>query len=166
MKTVLAIALVQAAMGAFDTLYYHEYKLKLPKSSLAGLELKLHAARDFAYAVIFFSFGWIEWRGAFAAVFAAIIVAEIFITLWDFFEEDRTRKLPRGERAMHALMGIVYGIMLAFFAPILWEWWLQPSGFARADYGWMSWTMAAMALGVFGSGLRDLWASLRPRLTN
>ena len=161
MKTVLYIALVQAAMGAFDTLYYHEYKLRLPKAVTAVLELRLHAMRDFSYAVIFFSFGWLEWHGAFAAIFALIILGEIGITVWDFIEEDMTRKLPKGERAMHSLMGIVYGGLLAYLVPILWEWWQLPAGFVRTDYGWLSWAMGAMALGVFGSGLRDLWASLR-----
>jgi uncharacterized protein len=160
MKTVLYIALVQAALGAFDTLYYHEYKLRLPKAVTAVLELRLHAARDFSYAVIFFSLGWLEWHGAFAVVFSLIILGEIGITLWDFIEEDATRKLPKGERAMHSIMGIVYGGLLACLAPLIWEWWQQPTGFLKADYGMLSWVMAAMALGVFGSGLRDLWASL------
>ncbi len=159
MNTVLYIALVLSAMGAFDTLYYHEYKLQLPKAKTAALELRLHAVRDFFYATIFFSFGWLEWHGGFAAVFAAIILAEIFITMWDFVEEDATRKLPKGERVMHSAMGIVYGALLAFLAPVLWSWWQLPLGFVRADHGLLSWVMAAMAIGVFGSGLRDLWAS-------
>lgn len=161
MTTVLYIALVQASLGAFDTLYYHEYTLRLPSTPTAKLELRLHAARDFAYALIFFSLGWVEWHGALAAIFAALILGEVIITQWDFIEEDATRKLPKGERAMHSIMGIVYGVMLAFLAPILWEWWLLPTAFQRADHGWLSWTMAAMALGVFGSGVRDALASLR-----
>jgi uncharacterized protein len=161
MITVLYIALVLACMGAFDTLYYHEYKLQLPKAHTAVLELRLHAVRDFFYATIFFSFGWLEWQGVFAAIFALIILAEIFITMWDFVEEDMTRKLPKGERVMHSAMGIVYGALLAFLAPVLWQWLQQPTGFLRADHGWLSWAMAAMAFGVFGSGMRDLWASFR-----
>jgi uncharacterized protein len=166
MITVLYIALVQGAFGAFDTLYYHEYVLRLPRTVTAGLELKLHALRDFAYALIFFSLGWLEWHGIFALIFGLIILAEVFITLWDFLEEDRTRKLPKGERAMHAIMGIAYGALMAYFAPILYSYWQMPSGFQQADYGWLSWIMAAMAIGVFGSGLRDLWSSLRMSTRN
>ena len=161
MNIVLYIAIVLSAMGAFDTLYYHEYKLGLPTLPTAKLELRLHAVRDFFYATIFFSLGWLEWRGAFAAVFAAIILVEIFITMCDFVEEDMTRKLPKGERVMHSAMGIVYGTLLASLAPVLWTWWQAETGFSRADYGWQSWLMAAMAIGVFGSGLRDLWSSLK-----
>ena len=43
----------------------------------------------------------------------ALLLAEISITLWDFIEEDNIRRLPAGERAMHAVMGIVYGAFLA-----------------------------------------------------
>jgi uncharacterized protein len=161
MNTVLYIALVLASMGAFDTLYFHEYKLQLPKTKTAVLELRLHAARDFVYAVLFFSLGWLEWHGAFAVVFAALILIEVGITQWDFIEEDMSRKLPKGERVMHSLMGIVYGILLATFAPILWDWWSEPTGFARMDHRWMSWAMLAMAAGVFMSGVRDLWSSMQ-----
>lgn len=159
MNTVLWIALVQGAMGAFDTVYYHEWTLRLPSQANAKRELRLHATRDFAYALLFFSLGWVEWHGGWAWAFAGIVAAEIVITLWDFLEEDRTRKLPGGERVMHALMGIVYGTMLAFFAPIWWEWLHEPTGFVRVTHGWQGWAMGAMAGGVFLSGVRDLVAS-------
>lgn len=45
------------SLGAFDTLYYHEYRLKLPHSGHTRIELRLHAARDFAYAIIIGSLG-------------------------------------------------------------------------------------------------------------
>jgi hypothetical protein len=44
------------------------------------------------------------------------------ITLWDFIEEDRVRRLPAGERAMHAVMGIVYGAFLANLVPEIVRW--------------------------------------------
>jgi uncharacterized protein len=163
MNTVLYIAIVQAALGAFDTLYFHEFKLQLPKTVTAAKELRLHAARDFAYATVFFSLGWLEWHGAMAVVFSLVILTEFIITMWDFIEEDGTRKLPKGERIMHSVMGIVYGIWIAYLAPILWDWWQMPTGFARADHGVLSWIMGAMALGVFASGIRDWWASVGMR---
>ena len=52
MNAAIWILMVQACLGAFDTLYYHEYKLRLPHGDHTKLELKLHAARDFAYAII------------------------------------------------------------------------------------------------------------------
>jgi hypothetical protein len=59
MRTAIWLLLVQASLGAFDTLYYHEYKLKLPSGIHTGLELRLHAARDFAYAIIIGSLGFV-----------------------------------------------------------------------------------------------------------
>ena len=163
MKTVIFLALAQAALGAFDTLYYHEYKLRLPKTTTAVLELRLHASRDFLYALIFLSFAWLEWHGLFALVFSAFIAAEIFITLWDFVEEDLTRKLPAGERVMHTVMAIIYGALLANLIPIVFQWWEQDSGMVRVDYGYFSLLLSLLSVGVFGSGVRDLLASMQMR---
>src|SRR5690242_4089267 len=98
MLTALVLLAVQGALGAFDTLYYHEYRLRLPSQPHAGRELQLHAFRDFAYALLFGTVGWIAWNGLFAWLFLFLLAAEIIITLQDFLEEDRTRKLPPGER--------------------------------------------------------------------
>jgi hypothetical protein len=81
------------------------------------------------------------------------------VTLTDFIEEDRTRKLPAGERVMHAVMGITYGIFLAMFFPHAVEWRRMATGFGPADYGGVSWILTLFAVGVFTSGVRDLLAS-------
>ena len=60
--------------------------------------------------------------GAFAWLLLGLLLAEICITLWDFIEEDKIRRLPAGERAMHAVMGIVYGAFLAFLIPEMMAW--------------------------------------------
>jgi hypothetical protein len=80
-------------------------------------------------------------------------------TLADFLEEDRTRRLPAGERVMHAIMGIVYGAFLAKLVPHAAGWAKLPSAFGGADYGVISWILTLYAVGVFTSGLRDLAAS-------
>jgi hypothetical protein len=89
MNVAIWILLLQATLGAFDTLYYHEYKLRLPHGDHTQTELRLHAVRDFCYAVIIVSLGFVTWNGALAWVLAAILLAEIVITLWDFVEEDK-----------------------------------------------------------------------------
>jgi hypothetical protein len=41
---------IQGVIGAFDTIYYHEWRARLPaRGKLAASELKLHAARDFLW---------------------------------------------------------------------------------------------------------------------
>ena len=159
MSHAIWFLLAQGFLGAFDTLWYHEYKLRLPHARTARAELRLHAARDFAYAIIFISLGAAAWLGALAWVFLAILIFEIVVTLWDFIEEDRTRKLPPGERVTHAVMGFLYGAFLYTLMPELWRWSQLPTGFARLDHGLLSWVLIAFGIGVAGSGVRDLRAS-------
>jgi hypothetical protein len=159
MRTAIWLLLVQASLGAFDTLYYHEYKLRLPHGTHTALELRLHAARDFAYALIIGTLGFVTWNGAFAGLLAVLLAGEIVITLWDFIEEDRVRRLPPGERAMHAIMGIVYGAFLAYLIPEMRLWLRLDTGFGGAYHGFPAWMLLVLAIGVFVSGVRDLIAS-------
>ena len=160
MRTAIWLLLVQATLGAFDTLYYHEYKLRLAHGTHTATELRLHATRDFAYAIIIGSLGFLTWNGTFAWLLAALLLGEIVITLWDFIEEDKIRRLPPGERAMHAIMGIVYGAFLAYLIPSLVQWSRLDNGFGAADHGFPAWMLLLIAAGVFVSGVRDLIASL------
>jgi hypothetical protein len=86
----------QGLIGAFDTVYYHEWRARLPALGReARAELWLHAARSLVYGVVFATLPRVEWRGAWAPVFAALLAAEIVITLKDFVVEDRVR-VPLG----------------------------------------------------------------------
>ena len=160
MTVAVWLLFVQALLGAFDTLYYHEYRLRLPHGG-SSTELRLHAARDFAYAIIIGTLGFVTWMGTWSFVLAALLLIEIVITLWDFIEEDRVRKLPAGERAMHAIMGIVYGAFLANLVPEMARWSAEPTGFGASYHGFPAWVLSALAAGVFVSGVRDLIASGR-----
>ena len=161
MKAALYLLLCQGLLGAFDTLWYHEYQQVLPRTKAAKTELRLHAARDFAYAAVFGSLGWVQWHGLWAWLFALILMFEIGITLWDFVEEDLIRRLPAGERIMHTVMGIVYGAFLAYLIPEVFSWGQRPTGFFSVDYGVLSWFLSLFAVGVFLSGIRDTLASFR-----
>ena len=63
------------------------------------------------------SFMRMAWQGGWALVLAALLAAEIILTLTDFVVEDAVRStfggVYPGERVMHAVMGLVYGAMLA-----------------------------------------------------
>ena len=159
MRTAIWLLLLQASLGAFDTLYYHEYKLRLPHGPHTSLELRLHATRDFAYAIIIGTLGFLTWNGTLAWVLLSLLAAEIVITLWDFIEEDKIRRLPPGERAMHAIMGIVYGAFLAYLVPEMLRWSRADTGFGAASHGFPAWLLLILATGVFVSGVRDLIAS-------
>ena len=96
-----------------------------------------------------------------------VFVAEIILTLTDFVVEIAVRKqlgdVYAGERVTHAVMGILYGAMIAKLIPTLAVWWALPTaswlnGSTIPDV--LRWSLFAMAAGVFLSGLRDLYAAL------
>jgi hypothetical protein len=168
MKTALYLLGFQGLIGAFDTLFYHEWKAQLPaRGRRAAPELALHAARDFLYGVLFCTLPWLAWKGTWTIVLLGVITAEIILTLWDFVVEITVRKdlgdVYAGERVTHAVMGIAYGAMLASLAPTLNSWWGSPTGLTIEPATipeWMRIIVSAMGVGVVGSGLRDLYAAL------
>lgn len=167
MTTALWLLTIQGALGAFDTLYYHEWRARLPAAGASARpELRLHAARDFIYAVVFATLPRVAWRGAWAYVLAALLAAEICITLCDFVVEDRVRRplggVYPGERVTHALMGILYGALLACLIPTLDEWRHAPTSLAPHALPVppvLLWLLTLMAVGVALSGARDAYAA-------
>jgi hypothetical protein len=167
MIVALWLLWIQGVIGAFDTLYYHEWRARLPaRGKQAASELKLHAARDFFYAVLFATLPWVAFQGAWVLMLAGVLVAEIVLTLTDFVVEITVRKalgdVYAGERVTHAVMGILYGAMVARLIPVLVEWWGRPTALIVE---WvdipavLQWGLLVMAAGVFLSGLRDLSAA-------
>src|SRR5579871_5540263 len=155
MIAALWLLAVQGIMGAFDTLYYHEWRAQLPgRAPGTAPELKLHAVRDFLYAVLFATLPWLAWQGLWVLVLAAVLVTEILLTLADFVVEIRVRKplgdVYGGERVTHAVMGIVYGAMVANLLPVLWHWWSLPTALAPTEAvpEVLRWGLAVMATGV------------------
>ena len=167
MTTALWLLAVQGAVGAFDTLYYHEWRARLPAWRGALPELRLHAARALIYGVVFAGLPRFEWRGAWAYVLVALLAAEVVITLRDFVVEDRVRAplggVYAGERVTHALMAVIYGAMLANLLPAALGWRREPTALAphaQSVPAQLVWLLTLMALGVTASGLRDAYAAL------
>ena len=168
MTVALWLLAIQGAFGAFDTLYYHEWRARLPaRGAQCASELRLHAARDVFYAVLFGTLPWLAWHGAWAWALIGVLVAEIVLTLTDFVVESIVRKplgdVYAGERVTHAVMGILYGAMIASLIPVLIEWLRQPTGLVIASPDVpdvVRWTLMVMAAGVLVSGVRDAYAAL------
>lgn len=161
MNTIFLLLSIQAALGAFDNLWHHELEARLPQRTSARYELSLHAAREAIYGVVFLGLAWFEWRGAFAAVLAALLLIELGITLADFLEEDRTRRLPPFERVLHTVLTISYGLFLGLIAPVLWAWAQQPTAMVLAPHGWVSWLFTAYAFGVWAWSVRNTLAAIK-----
>ncbi len=167
MIVALWLLAIQGLIGAFDTLYYHEWRARLPAlGAQSARELKLHAARDFFYAVLFGTLPWLAWHGGWVLVLAGVLIAEIILTLTDFVVEITVRKpigdVYAGERVTHAIMGILYGAMVAGLIKVMASWWALPTALVAAPPAIpdaLRWGLLVMAGGVAASGLRDLYAA-------
>lgn len=152
---------IQMAMGAFDMLYHHEFTERLAWRPSQHRELQLHAVRNGIYAVLFLTLGWLETKGLWAILVMALLAIEVVITLWDFVEEDVSRRLPPTERVLHTLLAVNYGAILSLVLPVLAGWAVEPSGLAIATHG--IWTLLATfagpAVAVFF--VRDWYAAKR-----
>ncbi len=166
-ETAMMLLGIQALIGAFDTLYFHEWKARLPAlGAAARSELRLHWIRSMIYAFLFALIPWWEPQGLWAGLVLILLLTEIGITVADFIVEDTVRAplggVFAGERATHTIMAILHGAILAFWVPVLWEafaaptaWLWQPAAMPR----WFCWAFVLLSAGVFGSGWRDFYAS-------
>lgn len=167
MSHALWLLAALGVVGAFDTLYFHEYRARLPaRGPAVAVELRLHAIRDFFYALLFGTLPWIEYRGAFALLLVLVLATEIALTLADFGVEDRVRApfggVLWGERVTHSIMGIVYGGMLAHLLPTVATWAEAATGLvpsAATVPAYLRVSLTVMSFGVALSGLRDLASS-------
>jgi len=160
---IWTLVFAQVAMGGFDTLYHHELTERLAWRPSQARELRLHGVRNLAYAAMFLLLGWSRPQGVLAAALIVLMLAELVLTLWDFVEEDRTRKLPASERIAHTLLTLNYGVFLALVLPVLAGWATRPTALVPAAYGAWSGLCALAALAVVVFGLRDLAAAERAR---
>ena len=115
---------------------------------------------------IFATLPWVAWHGRWVVVLLAILMVEILLTMSDFVVEKTVRKplgdVYAGERVTHALMGIIYGAVLAYLLPVLSAWWAQPTVLVitlPSVPGVLRWSLTMMAVGVSLSGVRDLYAA-------
>lgn len=169
MIIALYLFAVQGLLGAFDTLYYHEWRARLP-GGVPGTapELVLHGVRDLVYAVLFGALPFVRCEGLCAWALGGLLLTEIALTLRDFVVEDTVRRplggVFAGERVTHAVMGILYGAALGYLVPeivagaarptalVLWE---APAALRVV--------LPVMAAGVLLSGVRDLAAAYGAR---
>ncbi|MCH2202162.1 MAG: hypothetical protein MK102_09335 [Fuerstiella sp.] len=166
MELTLTIMVAQGVLGAFDTLYFHEYVYRLPVHGpkVRG-ELQLHSFRDFVYGTLFLTLPFVKWQGLFALVLGLLILLEICITIWDFnievIERAHIGGVANEERGLHLIMAVVYGFFLAHLFPNLWNWVSLPTGFAPQEKQppWIMIVCVFFGIGVLLSGIRDLAAS-------
>jgi hypothetical protein len=85
---------------------------------------------------------------------SVLILTEIVLTLADFVVEDAVRKplggVYKGERVMHAVMGLIYGAALAYLVPLIAAWMIEPTAFVWSPPDAPSWLRALLT--VMGAG--------------
>ncbi len=155
------LVFLQLLLGFFDVMYHHEFTERLPWRKNASTELILHAVRNLFYAVLFIILAWLQPTGIYAIIIGVILLAEVIITLWDFVEEDLTRKLPATERITHTLLALNYGAILAYVLPVLYSWSQMPTGATSISYGLASLVLTLAAIGVCIFAIRDYFTSKR-----
>ena len=161
MSIVFSLLAVQIVLGVFDNLWHHEITERLPSRRSARGELALHAVRELLYGAIFLGLAWYAWHGAWAAVLGLALVVELVVTIADFLVEDRTRRLPPLERALHTVLAVNAGALLAVLAPVLGGWLGEPTALEPVHHGAWSWLLSAAALGVTAWGVRNVLAVAR-----
>lgn len=148
MTIVFSVLTFQAVVGAFDNFWHHELEARLPQRTSARHELRLHAAREGIYGLLFAGLAWLQWQGWWVLLPAGLLLAEMFITIADFLEEDRSRKLPPLERALHTVLAVSYGLLLGLIGPMFWRQAQGPTELAVTSHGLWSWFFSAASVCV------------------
>ena len=158
---VWLVVSIQVVLGFADVVVHHELVARLPWRSGAAPELRLHGARNLAYAVIFLTLAWVVPLGWTALVLVGLLLAEAAITFTDWIVEDSSRPLPASERALHGLLAINFGVLLALLAPIVWQWLNAPASVEFTHRGVWSWLATGAAAGLLTMAIRDFAAARR-----
>jgi hypothetical protein len=157
------LLVVQGLMGGADTLFNHEIVERLPQRVEARGEIALHALREAIYGTLFVALAWSAWHGVGALAIAALVVAEVIVTATDELVENRIRVMPQNERALHVLLTLNLGLIVAVLVPVLRAWAGQPTERVPVDHGALSVALTLLGLASWAWSIRDAraWRRLR-----
>jgi uncharacterized protein (TIGR01777 family) len=151
----LQLMAMQGLLGAFDTIYHHELTETLPQRFSARKELGIHSLRALIYCGLFIGLSAWEWHGFWSVLLLLVFGVEIFLTLWDFVIEDKTRLLPPTERVIHTILAMNGGAFIALLGLNTPLWLGQESALVWHEHGFLSHFLALCGVGVGLSGIRD-----------
>lgn len=162
-EIALQLMACQGCLGAFDTLYHHEWTEALPNRAGAARELTIHAVRALIYSALFIGLSSWAFHGLWAVVLLAVFLVEVVLTLWDFVVEDRTRLLPATERITHTVLAMNGGAFIALLMLNTPPWFALPTELAWQPQGGLGAFLAVCGVGVGMSGIRDARAARASR---
>jgi hypothetical protein len=162
---VLCLLVIHAALGAFDTFVFHEWREHLPAQRWAARELLLHCLRSLLFTAIFLGLAWFEWHGVFGWLVVAVVGVEYIVTIADAVAEDRTRALSRPERINHMLLALNSGLYTALLAwHVATRWSHEASAVVAGHHPpWLAGALTFAAAGTALWAVRDGLASRRLR---
>ena len=92
MKTASILLVVIGLLGAFDIAYFHWYTCRLSRRAESRVEVWLHVARGFIYALQFALVPNVRFHGAWYLAFAALFVADVAVAWADVAVEPASRR--------------------------------------------------------------------------
>ena len=151
----LLFLLLHGLLGGLDVVVNHELIVGLPRRPGCAPEQRLHSAREAIFASLFLAFAWWEWHGAWIWLPAALMAAELLVSLRDVAVEGATRILPVTEATLHVVLFVNLGAVYAFGGLLLWDWSDLPSAVAPVHHGRASNALTLLAVLAYGWCLRD-----------
>ncbi len=161
------LLLALGVLGATDIWLFHRRAHHLHEHRPARAELVTHALRGPTYALLFAIVPNATFAGAWLWALLALLAFDLAISIADFWLEPASRQalggLPRGEYLLHVLLAMLFGALVTSICyeagPAL----AAASALQWSDLVplWLRLVLAAMAIGVFASGLGDLQAVRR-----
>jgi hypothetical protein len=164
------ILLFLGLLGATDIVLYHTLSHGIRKHADCRTELLVHSLRGPTYALLFGVVPNFAVHGLWAWALYGVLAFDLWLSLWDFAIERRSRArlggLPTGEYMLHVLLGILFGAFAAMVVAATAAHASLPTGIVWAPAAvpdLLRWALAAMAVGVLGSGVLDAiaWRRLR-----
>jgi hypothetical protein len=161
---------VLGLLGAADILLYHTLSHGIRKHPNCRSELLVHSLRGPTYALLFIAVPNLALRGLWTWALHGLLVFDLWLSLWDFAIEGRSRSafggLPAGEYVLHVLLGILFGAFAALVIDATAARAALPTAVAYEPVSVptvLRWVLAGMAAGVLASGALDAlaWRRLR-----
>jgi hypothetical protein len=156
---MLDFLILHGLIGAFDVIWNHELKERLPTRPWAALEQRLHSGRELLFALLFISLAWWQWHGRYAWFIAVIVGIELGVTTRDAIVEVKTRVLSVTEQTSHVFLFINFGIFLSLLFSELSLWQRLPGAIVAANYGWRSALLTALGASALLWCVRDALAA-------
>jgi hypothetical protein len=147
------LLLLIGLFGAFDVLYFHHLRARVPYAPEKRREAWTHLAKAPIYTALFLLVPNLELSGVALAILGGLVVLDVGIAAWDVAVESDARRtdggLPPGEYALHLFITLLVGALFLELARESWPRLDAPGAIAwRSDVS----SLVRLALAVLAVG--------------